>query len=197
MQHQNSNDIPNRRIVISSDIDSHVANRVISTIMDVNEFDKQMSIVNTYKPEPIEIHINSGGGVATDGFAIIGAMEMSETPIVTVGLGFVASMALGIFVKGDIKISSRFTRYMYHSVAYGAIGNIKDHEDAHKESDIIQRMYDSLFSETNITKEMMHQARDKKENLFFSPSQAKKLGIVDEIIGSPEKRISTNKKSKQ
>lgn len=186
-----------RKIIISSPIDEQIASQVIEQIMAINDFDSQMSVVSTYQPEPIEMFINSGGGSATDGFAIIGAMEMSETPIITYGLGIVGSMALGIFVKGDARISSRFTRYMYHSVAYGAIGYIKEHEDAYKESDILQRMYNSLFEDTGLTKEMMQSARDKKEDLFFSPSQAKKLGIVDEIMEKPEKKIRLESQEEQ
>lgn len=180
-------EILSRKIVISQAIDEDIAGEVIEKIIEINNYDAQMSIVNTYEPEPIEIYINSPGGTATDGFAIIGAMEMSKTPIITYGLGLVASVALAIFVKGDLRISSRFTRFMYHSVAYGAYGYIKDHEDAHKESNILQRMYDSMFEGTGITEEMMRRARNKKEDLFFSATQAKKFGIVDEIIEDPRK----------
>lgn len=180
-----------RKIIISQPIDENVASQVIQHILAINDFDKQMSVVTTYQAEPIEMYINSGGGSATDGFAIIGAMEMSETPIITYGLGMVASISLGIFIKGDYRISSRFTRFMYHSVAYGSGGHIKDHEDALKESDIIQRMYNSLFKDTGITKEMMKVARDKKEDLFFSPTKAKEFSIVDEVMEKPEKKIMT------
>jgi len=114
---------------------------------------------------------------------------MSQTPIITYGLGIVASMALGIFVKGDVRIAHRYTRFMYHSVAYGSVGYIKDHEDAYKESDYLQRMYDDLFKETNITKEMMKNARERKEDLFFSGKEAVKFGIADEVMLKPEKKI--------
>lgn len=178
-----------RKIIISSPIDEAIAGQVIEQIIAINDFDAQMSVVSTYQPEPIEMFINSGGGSATDGFAIIGAMEMSETPIITYGLGIVGSMALGIFVKGDVRIAHRYTRFMYHSVAYGTIGYIKDHEDAFKESDIIQRMYNDLFKETKITQEMMDKAREKKEDFFFSGKEAKSLGVADEVLLKPEKKF--------
>lgn len=186
------NQEPSRKIIIASEINDDVAGQVIASIIEVNAYDEMiLSDSKSYQPLPIEMYITSGGGSATAGFAIIGAMEMSSTPIVTYGLGIVASMALGIFVSGDYRISSRFTRYMYHSVAYGTMGNIKDHEDALKESDIMQRMYNSLFEDTGITKEMMKLARDKKEDLFFSPSKAKEYKLVDFILDKPEKRLST------
>lgn len=178
----------NRKIIISSPIDSNVAEQVVSQIMNINEFDNQMSVVSTYKPQPIEIYINSGGS-ATDGFAIIGAMEMSETPIFTYGLGIVASMALGIFVKGDYRIAHRYTRFMYHSVAYGEMGYIQDHEDSLRESELIQYMYDDLFKETKITREKMDKIRKSKTNFFFSGKEAVELGVADEVTKKPQKKV--------
>lgn len=177
-----------RKIVISQPIDEQVAERVVSHIMAINDFDAQMSVLSTYQPEPIEMFVNSGGGSATDGFAIIGAMEMSETSIITYGLGSVASMALGIFAKGDVRVAHRYTRFMYHSVAYGVAGFIKDHEDARDESDVLQRMYNDLFEGTGITPEKMAEIREKKGNFFFSGKEAVKLGIADEVILKPEKK---------
>lgn len=176
-----------RKIIISSHIDQNVASQVIGHILDINEFDSQMSVVNTYEPQPIELFINSGGGSATDGFAIIGAMEMSETPIITYGLGIVASMALGIFNKGDYRIAHRYTRFMYHSVSYGEIGHIQDHEDSLEETKLIQRMYDDLFKDTKITRDKMNEIKKGKYNFFFSGKEAVELGVADEVILKPEK----------
>lgn len=188
---QQNEDILNlsRKIIISSPIDSNVAEKVVGQIMDINEFDNQMSVVSTYQPQPIEIYINSDGGSATDGFAIIGAMEMSETPIFTYGLGIVASMALGIFVKGDYRIAHRYTRFMYHSVAYGEMGYIQDHEDSLRESELVQYMYDDLFKETKITREKMDEIRKSKTNFFFSGKEAVTLGIADEVTKKPQKKV--------
>lgn len=185
-------EVVSRQIIISSPIDSVVAESVIAQIMDINNFDEQMSVVSTYTPEPIEMIINSGGGSATDGFAIIGAMEMSETPIVTIGLGIVGSMALGIFVSGDVKIIHRYTRLMYHSVSYGVMGNIQDHEDGHKEADVLQQMYNDLFRNTKITPDKMRDIRDRKADFFFSGKEAVKLGVADEVLLIQEKKIEEN-----
>lgn len=180
---------PSRKIIISSPIDQNVAEQVISQILEVNDFDEQMSIVSTYQPKPIEMFINSPGGNVTDGFAIIGAMEMSETPIITYGIGLVASMALGIFVKGDVRIAHRYTRFMYHSIGYGEMGYIQDHEDSLRESDLLQRMYNDLFKETKLTRQQMADIRKKKYNFFFSGKEAVELNIADEAILKPQKKI--------
>ena len=188
---QQNQDILNlsRKIVISSPINNHVAEQVINQIIDINDFDAQMSIVSTYQPKPIEIFINSVGGSVSDGFAIIGAMEMSETPIFTYGVGIVASMALGIFVKGDYRIAHRYTRFMYHSISYGELGYLQDHKDSLQESELIQHMYDDLFKETKLTKDKMDEIKKNKSNFFFSGKEAVTFGIADEVTKKPETTI--------
>lgn len=181
---------PSRKIVISSEIDENVAKEVIERIMEINDIDYERSeALKDYEPRPIEIFINSPGGSVFDGFAIISAMQMSQTPIITYGLGLVASMALGIFVAGDVRIAHRFTRFLYHSISYGIMGHITDHEDMQKESNVLQSMYNSLIlSKTKITEEKIAEIRAMKKDFYFSAKKAVELGVADEIIETPEKK---------
>lgn len=180
----------NRKIIISSPITDRLAGEVIDHIMEINTYDEQMAILKEYQPEPIEMYINSVGGSASAGFAIIGAMEMSETPIITFGMGIVASMALAIFVAGDVRIAHRFARFMYHQVSYGEDGFLQDHIDSIKEISVIQDMYNSLFLDrTKFTKEMMKDIGEKKKNFFFSGKKAVKFGVADDILLKPEKKV--------
>lgn len=182
---------PSRKIIISKEIDESVAQEVIERIMDINDIDfERYQVIKDYKPEPIEIFINSIGGSVTDGFAIIGAMQMSETPIVTYGLGLVASMALAIFVAGDERYASRYCRFMYHSISYGMIGHITEHEAMKAEADLLQRMYNSLMLQrTKFTKEQLEEIRRVKQDFYFSAKKAVELGVADEIIQVPEKKF--------
>ena len=180
-----------RKIIISEMISDHLAGEVVAQILAINDYDEQMSdALKAYTPEPIEIFINSGGGSATAGNAIITAMEMSDTPIITYGLGMVASMALAIFISGDVRIASRLARFMYHSVSYGADGNIKDHEDSMKEANVLQKMYNELFLDrTKLTQELMDKIRKEKKDFFFSGERAVKIGVADEVMSKPERKF--------
>lgn len=180
-----------RHIVISREINEDTAHEIISRINEINEVDIERSFtLKDYKPQPIQMYINSGGGAVTDGFAIISAMEMSETPIITYGMGLVGSMALAIFVSGDIRIASRFTRFMYHSISYGMMGHITEHEEMAAEAEILQKMYNSLMlDKTTMTEEQFSEIRKMKHNYFFGAVKATKLGVADEVIDKPEKRI--------
>src|SRR5690606_18051846 len=182
---------PSRHIVLSTEINEYTAEAVITHINEINQLDleRKLTIID-YKPQPIQMYINSGGGSVSDGFAIISAMELSETPIVTYGMGLVASMALAIFVSGDVRLASRFTRFMYHSISYGIMGHITEHEDMREEADLMQKMYDALMlEETKLSKERIQEIRKNKENFYFGAVKAKKLGFADEVIDKPEKRI--------
>lgn len=182
---------PSRKIVISTDINEKLAQEIIEQIMEINDFDGQRveNLVN-YEPQPIEMFINSVGGNCTDGFAIIGAMEMSDTPIITYGMGVVASMALAIFIAGDIRVAHRYCRFMYHSISYGMIGHITDHEDMAKEADLLQRMYNSLvFDKTKLSKQKLDEIRAMKKDYYFSGKDAVKMGVADKVLLKPEKKI--------
>lgn len=181
----------NRKIIISEAITDSLAGDVTAIILAINDYDARMAqTFKNYEPEPIEMFINSGGGSATAGNSIITAMEMSDTPIITYGMGIIASMALAIFISGDIRIASRLGRFMYHSVSYGAEGNIKDHEDSMREANILQELYNDIFlDKTKFTKGMMERIRDKKKDFFFSGKKAVKLGVADDILEKPEKKF--------
>lgn len=181
----------NRKIIISEPITDDLAEKVISHLTAINDYDEYMnSILRDYNPKPIEMFINSGGGSATAGNAIITVMELSETPIITYGVGIVASMALAIFASGDVRIASRFCRFMYHAVSYGAEGHITDHEDMHREANILQEMYDSIFIDrTKMTPEQMTNIRKSKKDFFFSGKRAVVLGVADDILEKPERKF--------
>lgn len=179
----------NRKIIISEEITEQTAERVISHISAINEYDafmqESIQMVNgKYTPQPIELIISSGGGSAHAGFAIIGAMEMSATEIITYGLGLVGSMALGIYVSGDVRVAHNLTRFMYHSVAYGEMGKLQDHREALTEVEILQETYDLLFTRaTNITKEQMKEIQSNRNDFHFSAKESVTLGVSDDIYG--------------
>lgn len=184
-----------RTIIISSVIDEELAHEVIAHISAINDYDMQMSdsiatVGGQYTPEPIEMFINSGGGSVTDGFAIIDAMEMSDTPIVTYAMGSVGSMALAIYIAGDYRIATRHTRFMYHGVQYGMGGEIIDHKLRMEEVEIMQKMYDELVSErTNFPEEKRKYHRDMKRELYFSAKEAKEFGVANEFTVKPQPKF--------
>lgn len=173
-----------RVIFINGQICEEVAAQVIPVIKEFNRIDEHnMAHLNDYEPEPIEIYINSVGGSAWDGFAIIAAMESSITPIITHGTGVVASMALAIFAKGDYRVVNRYARLMYHGVAYGQSGKLPDHKAMYEESKVTQKLYDSLF-DGMISNETMADVVENKKDLWISTQEAVDCGLAHAVTGS-------------
>lgn len=189
----------NRTIIISEPITDQLASRVIEHLSEIEAVDEmaRMHVEGMgakFEPEPIEIYINSGGGSAHAGNAIIGAMEMNDAPIITYGLGLVASMALGIFASGDGRFAHHLARFMYHSVAYGEEGSIKDHIDSLEEVKIIQEGYDNIFkNNTKLSEEKMAEILKSKSNYFMSATEAMELGIADGVIDGRGELITPSK----
>ncbi|QPK89702.1 ATP-dependent Clp protease proteolytic subunit [Bacillus velezensis] len=169
-----------RKIIFTGEIDNTVAEYIIQHIEAFNDADAGKPISER---DPIELIITSEGGCVSSGFAIVDTMEGSKTPIITHARGIVASMALGIFVAGNHRKTGRHTRFMYHSVNYGMDGTLLSHKRQILEVDKMQEMYDKLIIErSGLTLEELDEIKNSEKNHFFSALEAKKYGVVDEIV---------------
>ena len=84
-----------RSIILSNDIDNESVEEVIQFILDANEYDdEQDSVSKDFERKPIKLVVNSFGGVIYDGFALIGVIKTSRTPIHTYCYGYAMSMGL-------------------------------------------------------------------------------------------------------
>lgn len=74
----------------------------------------------------IRFLISSPGGCLTSCFALLDVMGSSKIPIVTYGLGSVASCGLLLFMAGDTRVLSPNTAVLSHQFNWGSRG--KEHE---------------------------------------------------------------------
>ena len=79
-----------RRILLSEDVNSKSARRVIDTLFLLEQDDPDA---------PIYFFINSPGGEVTSGMAIYDVMEFLKPKIYTIGCGLVASIAAIIHLQ--------------------------------------------------------------------------------------------------
>lgn len=181
----------NRRIVLSNDIDEYAAERIISSIGEINHHDdkkeketRKHSEEFKHKREPIELVLNTPGGSVVDGFAIIGAIETSETPVDTVAMGHIMSMGLPIFLAGRIRKAHKLTNFMYHQIRYSAwYETLEGHLQELKFSNQLQKQLDEyILSRCALDQEKMLTTKKEKKDWFFTAKEAKKYGIVEEVI---------------
>jgi ATP-dependent Clp protease protease subunit len=169
-----------RNLVLSGEISEESAQNIIQHISDINEddFGKEERL-------PIQLKINSIGGSMYDGFAIIGAIESSETPVYTYGYGAIMSMALPILVSGVKRFAHPLTTFMYHECLdtfghYEKVSILKENLD---ETERVMEMYDDhILSKTSFTKKQLDKVKKGKFDWYFDINEAIKYKVIDQVI---------------
>lgn len=174
-----------RSIVLSNDIDNESVEEIIQFIIDVNAYDEDFeNQIKDYERKPIKLIINSYGGSMYDGFALIGVIENSVTPICTYCYGSAMSMALPIFVSGHVRFMSKYATLMYHEALTTHIDMkfslIKDDMD---ECSRLLKQYDEyLLSHSAVTQKQLDEVKKARRDWFMDADTALKLELADHII---------------
>lgn len=172
---------------MSEEITSDLTGEFISWIYDINIFDaKKKEKDPKYTPEPIEILINSPGGDVYEALCIINCIVSSTTEVMTICAGSAMSAALYIFAAGHRRYCYEYSTFMYHEAQIGGDDSYAPNNKLIKdidESTRIQELFESLLCKrTKITKRTLHHYNEIKEDWYFTPKEALKLRVVDEII---------------
>lgn len=133
--------------------------------------------------KPINLYINSPGGVVTAGLAIYDTMQYIRSPVSTFCMGQAASMGsllLTAGAKGERR-SLPNARIMIHQPSGGASGQASDIAIQAKEILLTRDRLNNLYAKhtgqsiDKITKCM-------ERDMFMSPEEAKEFGLVDAVI---------------
>ncbi len=171
----------NDRIVfLGGPIDDSVANLVIAQLLFLDHEDSK---------KDIHLYINSPGGSVTAGLAIIDTMNFIKSDVSTICVGIAASMGALILSSGQK--GKRFTlpnsEVMIHQVMGGAEGQASDIAINAKH---ILRTKDTLnkILAQNTGKKFEQVEKDSDRDYWMTSDEAKKYGIVDEIISKPKSK---------
>jgi ATP-dependent Clp protease protease subunit len=169
-----------RTYTLSGEIDEVASKDIIDFISTVNDIDNNVS---PSERKPINIILNSMGGVMYDGFAIIGAIEQSKTPVHITCMGSAMSMALAILVSGHYRTGHSLSTYMYHecldNISYEKMSVIKENLD---EGNRLMEMYDDyILSKTKLTRRKLNKVKKDKSDWYFGANEALEFGLIDEI----------------
>lgn len=161
---------------------------VISVIKAIKEINAEDDLKATeaalnkqpYVRNPIKLVINTPGGHAIEGFALIAVIEASVTPVHTYAIGQVASMGIPLLCSGTKSFTFPYTRFMIHTVASGTIGTISTMRTNMKETEVIHNMLnDYITKNSNVTKELLEKIEKSNSDYYFGPDEAISLGIVE------------------
>ena len=137
--------------------------------------------------DTIQMIISTGGGLATEMFALYDVMRnvREDIEVVTLGLGKVMSagvLLLAAGTKGKRKIG-KHTRVMIHGLKTDLGGYLNDIKNDYDELRAIEKVYiDALSKETNMTKTKLRELFAERRDIFISAEEAVEYGIADEVI---------------
>lgn len=142
-----------------------------------------MSIVNQIKNldvDEIRVHIDSYGGLVSEGWAIYNALRQHPAKVTTYGDGFVASAALYPFLAGDDRIASSLSAYYFHQVSVAAEGYADDLRAAADEAEKMTEIGIQAFVErTSMTGGEVRTLMEAET--WLTPAQALEYGLATSI----------------
>lgn len=170
-----------RIIFLGGPIDDHVANLIIAQLLFLESEDPKKDIY---------LYINSPGGVVYSGLAIYDTMQHIKPDVSTICVGIAASMASVLLAAG--KKGKRFvlpnSEVMIHQPHGGAEGQATDIEISAKQILKLRGTVNSLLSK-HTGRPLAQIEKDVDRDFFMGAEEAKKYGIVDEILKQKKQKI--------
>jgi len=166
--------LKDRIVFLGSVIDDHVANVVVAQMLYLQSENKK---------DDINLYINTPGGSVSAGLAIFDTMRFVECNVATYCIGIAASMGavlLGAGTKGKRYILPN-AKVMIHQPWGGMEGTASDIQ-IHAEEIIKtkKRLIEIIAEETSQSIEQI--AKDTDRDFFLTAEDARKYGIVDEVL---------------
>jgi ATP-dependent Clp protease protease subunit len=177
-----------RNLYLAKQVDQTSINEITKQIIDINDSDVEiMQIAKIYgfdyQPNPIKLYVDSYGGEVYQCLGLLGIMEKSKIPIHTIVTGCAMSCGFLISIAGHERYGFPGSTFLYHSVSSGSFGTTKQMEEDIIETKRLQKIIEKhTLKNTDITKDELRDIYEKKIDWFIDSKQAKKLGVIDEII---------------
>ena len=144
----------------------------------------QLMFLDSVGGTDITMHIDSPGGSVKSGLSMVDVMDYIKSDIKTVNTGMAASMGsvlLGAGTKGK-RASLKHSTTMLHQSSGGFSGNIQDAEiDWAEWQKVNHELFVLLGSYCDKDPEQVK--KDATRDFWLNAEEAKKYGIIDEIIG--------------
>jgi ATP-dependent Clp protease, protease subunit len=168
-----------RIIFLGTPIDDNVANAIIAQMLFLASQNSQ---------KDIRLYINSPGGAVTAGMAIYDTMQYVKCDVSTVCVGMAGSMGAVLLAAGAPK--KRFAlpnaEILLHQVMGGARGQASEIEITAKQIlKIKERLNKILASHTK--QPLSKIQKDTDRDFYLTSDEAKKYGVIDEVITEKKK----------
>jgi ATP-dependent Clp protease protease subunit len=163
------------RIIFLGDIDDISTELVKANIL----------YLDSISDEDISLYINSGGGSVYSGLGLLDVMDYVNSDITTVNTGLAASMAAVVLCsgnKGKRKSLKRSRTMIHQPLTYGGwMQQASDVEIEAKEMNHLKKeLYKIISEKTGQPYDKVY--KDGDRDYWMSAQDAKKYGMIDEII---------------
>ena len=165
--------LKSRTILLSGQVDQELAEKIMT----------QLLLMDSENHDPIKMIITSPGGHVDSGYAILDTMRFISSPVITIGAGWVASIAVPIFFGGakEDRYTLPHTRFLLHQPSGGAGGQAADIRiEAQEILKIRERVNKLIAEETGQPIEKV--AKDSDRNFWMNAEEALEYGLVSKII---------------
>lgn len=170
--------LKDRIIILGSAINDVVASSIVA----------QMLFLESDDPEKdINLYINSPGGVVSAGLAIYDTMQHIKCDVATTCMGMAASMGAVLLTAGTTGKRSCLpnAKVMIHQPLGGVQGQASDIEIEAKEIIRTKTQLSQIIADHS-GKTLEDIVRDSDRNNWMTSEEAKKYGLVDNVIARPK-----------
>lgn len=148
----------------------------------VQRFFNAFATIKNNGVKKVNLLIQSGGGIISDGFAVYTFLKNLPIDISTYNCGFVGSIAIMIYLAGNKRYASNLSKFMIHKSTIQLINpmnipDIKNRSEAtEKDDDNIEKILKSKITMPEDKWMEYH-----KSDLFIMPDEAIKFNLTHEI----------------
>jgi len=163
-----------RVIFLGEDVNEHTANLVVAQLLHLAYEDPN---------KDIKLYINSPGGSVYDGLAIYDTIQYIKPDVQTIGIGLQASMGAFLLSSGTKgkRVALPNSRIMIHQPSSGTQGKVTDQEITLRESIYLKQRLNEILSK-NTGQDISKIEKDADRDYWMSAKEAKKYGLIDEVI---------------
>ncbi len=166
--------LKDRIIFLGSPIDDYVANLIVAQLLFLESEDPE---------KDINLYINSPGGVVYSGMAIYDTIQYIKPAVSTICVGMAASFGAVLLAAGapGKRFALPHSRVMLHQPAGGAKGQAVDIEIHAREILSLRETLNKVLAD-HTGQPVDRIAKDTDRDFFMSAEDAKKYGIIDDVL---------------
>jgi ATP-dependent Clp protease protease subunit len=171
--------LKDRIVFIGGGIDDEIANLIMAQLLFLQGEDPD---------KPIQMYINSPGGMVTSGLAIYDTMQLLKPQIHTFCLGMAFSMGAVLLAAGEK--GKRFvlphSRVLIHQPHVGGLsGQVTDIDIQAREMLYTRDMLNEILAK-HTGQAIAKVRQDTERDYYLSAQEAVTYGLVDEVLGAGE-----------